>query len=211
MKKVNESGSLVCCEVGCITPHFGLSSKTRAPWARRGRGMWFGVGTARDRPSTSRVARRWFCGLKRTRLSLPPANDRAAAVFFLTKKAAKEIHGSADLLTYMHMVSPSDCPLGSCAHVRFCFFSAACRVLRRRTRLRRFKNCHVACTSLFTTTPRSFGAVAQHRPASSRVRLDATTASGSRRQRRAVAAGSAAQSHAAVGRASGRCKPRHRE
>ena len=56
--KVNEDGSLVCCEVGCITPHFGLSSKTRAPWARRGRGMWFGVGTARDRPSTSRVARR---------------------------------------------------------------------------------------------------------------------------------------------------------
>ena len=30
--KVNEDGSLVCCEVGCITPHFGLSSKTRAPY-----------------------------------------------------------------------------------------------------------------------------------------------------------------------------------
>ena len=29
---MNEDGSLVCCEVGCIKPHFGLSSKTRAPY-----------------------------------------------------------------------------------------------------------------------------------------------------------------------------------
>ena len=32
LMKVNEDGSLVCCEVGCITPHFGLSSQTRAPY-----------------------------------------------------------------------------------------------------------------------------------------------------------------------------------
>ena len=32
LMKVNEDGSLVCCEVGCLTPHFGLSSKTRAPY-----------------------------------------------------------------------------------------------------------------------------------------------------------------------------------
>ena len=30
--KVNEDGSLVCCEVGCIKPDFGSSIKTRAPY-----------------------------------------------------------------------------------------------------------------------------------------------------------------------------------
>ena len=30
--KVNEGGSLVCCEVGCIKPDFGSSIKTRAPY-----------------------------------------------------------------------------------------------------------------------------------------------------------------------------------